>query len=316
MFLRVLEYYAGILFLTTNRIGDFDEAFGSRIHISLHYPQLELDATKQIFMLNMRIIQHRFAENHRKLSVDQEAILQYVEEFWRKHKSMRWNGRQIRNACQTALALAEFEAGGGNHKRIIDPNAEVELRVAHLETVSRAYLEFMKYLKKLYKADHDRLAQKRGYRARELDGRPLHLSDNEGEDGPNDPMMGQGMPQNQAFTSGFFSPGPMASPSPSPMPATPIPNLQMASFSQGFPQGYQQGGQAQGIPNFGLAQQLGGMPVTFPQQQQQQAQMWQNLNPAMWNQPMLQGQGHEFGAMPSGMPNQQSPSVRGAGADN
>lgn len=40
VFLRVLEYYAGILFLTTNRIGGFDEAFASRIHMSLHYPQL------------------------------------------------------------------------------------------------------------------------------------------------------------------------------------------------------------------------------------------------------------------------------------
>ena len=38
VFLRVLEYYAGILFLTTNRIGDFDEAFTSRIHMRLFYP--------------------------------------------------------------------------------------------------------------------------------------------------------------------------------------------------------------------------------------------------------------------------------------
>lgn len=35
VFLRMLEYYKGILFLTTNRIGTFDEAFKSRIHISL-----------------------------------------------------------------------------------------------------------------------------------------------------------------------------------------------------------------------------------------------------------------------------------------
>lgn len=33
VFLRVLEYYAGILFLTTNRVGTFDEAFKSRIHM-------------------------------------------------------------------------------------------------------------------------------------------------------------------------------------------------------------------------------------------------------------------------------------------
>lgn len=36
VFLRVLEFYSGILFLTTNRVGTMDEAFKSRIHISLY----------------------------------------------------------------------------------------------------------------------------------------------------------------------------------------------------------------------------------------------------------------------------------------
>jgi SpoVK/Ycf46/Vps4 family AAA+-type ATPase len=36
VFLRVLEFYSGILFLTTNRVGTIDEAFKSRIHISLY----------------------------------------------------------------------------------------------------------------------------------------------------------------------------------------------------------------------------------------------------------------------------------------
>jgi len=36
VFLRILEYYSGILFLTTNRVGTIDEAFKSRIHVSLY----------------------------------------------------------------------------------------------------------------------------------------------------------------------------------------------------------------------------------------------------------------------------------------
>jgi SpoVK/Ycf46/Vps4 family AAA+-type ATPase len=35
VFLRMLEYYKGLLFLTTNRVGASDEAFKSRVHISL-----------------------------------------------------------------------------------------------------------------------------------------------------------------------------------------------------------------------------------------------------------------------------------------
>lgn len=35
-FLRVLDYYSGILIMTTNRVGTIDEGFISRIHLSLY----------------------------------------------------------------------------------------------------------------------------------------------------------------------------------------------------------------------------------------------------------------------------------------
>lgn len=41
VFLRSLEYYKGIFFPTTNRVGDFDEAVCSRIHLFLKYDKLE-----------------------------------------------------------------------------------------------------------------------------------------------------------------------------------------------------------------------------------------------------------------------------------
>jgi len=48
VFLRSLEYYAGILFLTTNRVGAIDPAFRSRIQMSLFYHKLSLDVTCQL----------------------------------------------------------------------------------------------------------------------------------------------------------------------------------------------------------------------------------------------------------------------------
>ncbi len=41
IFLRLLEYYQGILFLTTNRVKTFDEAFHSRISVALKYRDLD-----------------------------------------------------------------------------------------------------------------------------------------------------------------------------------------------------------------------------------------------------------------------------------
>ncbi|KAF2187037.1 P-loop containing nucleoside triphosphate hydrolase protein [Zopfia rhizophila CBS 207.26] len=40
VFLRALEYHEGVLILTSNRVGTFDEAFNSRIQLALHYPSL------------------------------------------------------------------------------------------------------------------------------------------------------------------------------------------------------------------------------------------------------------------------------------
>ena len=49
VFLRILEYYRGIMFLTTNRVKDFDDAIQSRISVALHYPSLGPDTRKTIW---------------------------------------------------------------------------------------------------------------------------------------------------------------------------------------------------------------------------------------------------------------------------
>ena len=51
IFLRLLEYFQGILFLTTNRVETFDDAFQSRIHIALRYEELSLKAKTEIWKL-------------------------------------------------------------------------------------------------------------------------------------------------------------------------------------------------------------------------------------------------------------------------
>lgn len=97
VFLRVLEYYAGILFLTTNRVGVFDEAFKSRIHMSLGYPTLDLDSTEQIWQMNIDRSKEHLGS---KLKVKEKEILRFaVNHFMQKERAGEgpWNGRQIRN---------------------------------------------------------------------------------------------------------------------------------------------------------------------------------------------------------------------------
>ena len=49
VFLRKLEYYDGILFLTTNRVTTFDKAIASRIHLLLRYDNLDQVAREQVW---------------------------------------------------------------------------------------------------------------------------------------------------------------------------------------------------------------------------------------------------------------------------
>ena len=89
IFLRQLEYYKGILFLTTNRVATFDEAFHSRIHISLYYQNLSAEARKTVW--------RNFGAT---MSVDLD------DDDYNELADQSLNGRQIKNVFRTALALA------------------------------------------------------------------------------------------------------------------------------------------------------------------------------------------------------------------
>ncbi|KAJ4303432.1 hypothetical protein N0V90_002326 [Kalmusia sp. IMI 367209] len=165
VFLRLMEYYSGILFLTTNRVGDFDEAFTSRIHVSLYYPALNESKTVKVFKINLDMIEERFNTKGRAIEIDRMEIGGYAARYFADHPDERWNGRQIRNACQTALALAEFEAQGHSLKDTEDPNIVVKLRVGYFEIVRNAYLEFTKYMHNLYGTSDARRAKESRLRA-------------------------------------------------------------------------------------------------------------------------------------------------------
>ncbi|EME85371.1 uncharacterized protein MYCFIDRAFT_16922, partial [Pseudocercospora fijiensis CIRAD86] len=133
VFLRSLEYYSGILFLTTNKVGFFDEAFKSRIHMMLYYKELNKLQTEEIWKVNL----NRLRENKPTLNFDVNVLLKWVRKAYRameKDDNRRpWNGRQIHNAVRTAAALAAFQKKN-------------TLTVEHLKQVEKASEEFDKYL--------------------------------------------------------------------------------------------------------------------------------------------------------------------------
>lgn len=233
VFLRVLEYYAGILFLTTNRVGDFDEAFASRIHISLYYPPLTLISTIQVFQLNLAMIIERFQTKGRKIHIDKQ-ILEFVSQYFLANEKARLNGREIRNACQTALALAEFEAQGGKHDAVVDAGVEVRLQEKHLKTVTDAYLEFAQHLKDIFGAFADERAQDQNLRAQSKMSETVNplLSYNSHASQPSPPTLNVPVAQ-QGYPS-----GPMQQPA-GPFFQAPYPQQFPSGFAYGSPGNFQ-----------------------------------------------------------------------------
>ncbi|KAI0976296.1 hypothetical protein F4678DRAFT_456623 [Xylaria arbuscula] len=117
VFLRTLEYYSGILFLTTNRPDVMDDAVKSRVQVSLQYPRLGLIETLAIFQTNLdRLIDIEFERaritGESALDVKSDGILAFAAAHYHRHEgnmaSPPWNGRQIRNAFQIAPSIARY----------------------------------------------------------------------------------------------------------------------------------------------------------------------------------------------------------------
>jgi hypothetical protein len=106
VFLKKLEYYRGVVFLTTNRISDFDAAFESRIHLTIHYPAL--DAVSRLHIWKTFV---RMGSSESRLSDRDLEILANNE----------INGRQIKNIVKIG--------------RLLSKQQEVPLAMEHVEMV-------------------------------------------------------------------------------------------------------------------------------------------------------------------------------------
>lgn len=113
IFLRLLEYFQGILFLTTNRVETFDDAFQSRIHVALRYGELTTKAKRSVWKMFLDKVREK----------DGLETIEFSEDDYRGLSKHNLNGRQIKNAVRTAQALAvnEREKLGMEHiRRVLD----------------------------------------------------------------------------------------------------------------------------------------------------------------------------------------------------
>ncbi|KAJ4259691.1 hypothetical protein NW762_007622 [Fusarium torreyae] len=118
IFLRLLEYYKGVMILTTNRFPAIDPAFESRIDIALPFKDHDAASRAKIW--------YNFLVREDTILADDSAAIE-------KLAGLPLNGRQIKSAVKTARILAASEniPLGIDHLHIV-----VDMRIKALQLLS------------------------------------------------------------------------------------------------------------------------------------------------------------------------------------
>lgn len=90
VFLRLIEYYTGTMFLTSNRANEFDDAFKSRITFAIHYKSPSVDVKTAIWTNILEGVNNDMTPEQIK------EVAQYDI-----------NGRQIKNIINTATFMSD-----------------------------------------------------------------------------------------------------------------------------------------------------------------------------------------------------------------
>src|SRR4051812_27652689 len=98
VFLRHLEYFQGIIFLTSNRVSVFDPAIKSRIHLALQYRSPGKDIRRMLW--KSRLLSVPMSEIDNAVDVDEMA---------ERLSTVKMNGREISNTVNTACTLARSQ---------------------------------------------------------------------------------------------------------------------------------------------------------------------------------------------------------------
>jgi hypothetical protein len=156
-FLRVLEYYPSLIFLTTNKPGWLDDAFMSRFHLCVEYPELDQDMRLKVWEKFLYEPWEMPGEVSIKVAKT-DQVLGYVTGDAVTKLSL--NGRDIRNAFQAAATLAQFKhVARANLSRSNKPISKtVCVTIDDFKAVIGNKIRFLKYMEDAWEADENKRA--------------------------------------------------------------------------------------------------------------------------------------------------------------
>ncbi|KAL5045853.1 hypothetical protein BDW71DRAFT_182934 [Aspergillus fruticulosus] len=136
VFLRILEYYDGILILTTNRIKTFDVAVQSRVHLAVRYNKMSNEHLRKLFKQFIDELDEEEVE-------DRGQMKNWIDDEFEADV----DGRQIRNIVSSARALSKSKDNYGG-----------KLKLSHIKRVLKMTVHFQNHLRdQRVAADRDRV---------------------------------------------------------------------------------------------------------------------------------------------------------------
>lgn len=124
-------------------MGHFDEAFKSRVQLSLHYPPLDEKGRWKIWNNFIKILQKQqesadslSASDDTRLAPNERVNIEELRDKIDVLAKEKLNGRQIRNAITSARQLARFR--------------DKPLGYSHLDQTIRVVDEFERYVEKTH----------------------------------------------------------------------------------------------------------------------------------------------------------------------
>ncbi|XP_014551171.1 hypothetical protein COCVIDRAFT_31239 [Bipolaris victoriae FI3] len=135
--LRCLEYFKGIVIMTTNRVKSIDVAIQSRVQLAIRYQDLNPTQMLKIYQGRLMRISAEEIEDMTELmkSLEKSPLIKL------RSSEVPPNGRQIRNIVTHAWALAKSE--------------EEKLNIQHLQSVANMTLDFTESMKDLTMRQRD-----------------------------------------------------------------------------------------------------------------------------------------------------------------
>jgi hypothetical protein len=86
-------------------------------------------------------------EGRENVDVDGKGIEKFARKHWKKNPRARWNGRQIRNAFLTAVAMAEFHSrDSGKGDNYESGNVRIDIGPDQFKKIAKTAKEFDDYM--------------------------------------------------------------------------------------------------------------------------------------------------------------------------